>query len=61
MTDRATPLDRSPYRVRSGDSLWTIARKHGTTVDQLRELNRLDGSRIFAGQVIDVPAERMAS
>jgi hypothetical protein len=30
-------------------------------VDQLRELNRLDGSRIFAGQVIDVPAERMAS
>jgi nucleoid-associated protein YgaU len=43
------------YRVRRGDSLWTIARRHGTTVSELRSANNLRGSRIYAGQVITVP------
>ena len=43
------------YRVRSGDSLWTIARRLGTTVDQLRDVNQLSDSQIFVGQVLDVP------
>lgn len=43
------------YRVRRGDSLWKIARSHGTTVDELREVNGLRNSRIYAGQIIDVP------
>lgn len=43
------------YRVRRGDSLWTIARDHGTTVDELKDVNGIDGSRIYVGQVIDVP------
>ncbi|HSH74753.1 MAG TPA: DUF5715 family protein [Longimicrobiales bacterium] len=51
----AQARDRLAYRVRSGDSLWTIARTHGTTVDQLRSANQLEGSRIYAGQVLDVP------
>jgi len=46
------------YEVRNGDSLWTIAKAHGTTVDQLRDLNGIRGSRIYAGQVIDVPGSR---
>jgi hypothetical protein len=46
---------RLAYRVRRGDSLWTIARTHGTTVEQLLAVNQLDGSRIFVGQVLDVP------
>ena len=51
----ASRVARVSYKVRSGDSLWTIARRHGTTVDELKQLNDLDGSRIFAGQVIEVP------
>jgi len=47
-----------PYTVRSGDSLWTIARKHGTSVRELRVLNDLRGSRILPGQVLDVPRSR---
>ncbi len=43
------------YRVRRGDSLWRIARSHGTTVDEIREVNGLQGNQIYAGQVIDVP------
>lgn len=46
------------YQVRSGDSLWNIARKHGTTVAMLRTENELGSSRIRAGQVIEVPATR---
>ncbi len=44
------------YRVRNGDSLWTIAERHGTTVEQLRTANNLRGSRIYAGQVLSLPA-----
>ena len=43
------------YRVRRGDSLWTIARAHGTSVDELRDINGIRGNRIYVGQVIDVP------
>ena len=45
------------YRVRRGDSLWTIARSHGTTVAMLKSANQLAGSRIFVGQLLDVPLE----
>jgi len=48
----------SAYKVRRGDSLWTIARRHGTTVDDLRDRNNLRGSKIFAGQVLEVPLGR---
>jgi hypothetical protein len=43
------------YRVRKGDSLWEIARAHGTTVDELRNFNGISGNRIFAGQLIEFP------
>lgn len=46
------------YRVRSGDSLWTIARRHGTTVERLQSANELRGSRIYAGQLLQVPVAR---
>lgn len=47
--------DTRAYTVRNGDSLWRIARAHGTSVDELRDVNGLDDSKIFPGQVIDVP------
>jgi len=47
--------DLQEYRVRSGDSLWDIAREHGTTVDELREYNGIRDNRIFVGQLLDVP------
>lgn len=47
--------DVRAYRVQRGDSLWKIARSLGISVDQLRAANGIDGSRIFVGQVLDVP------
>jgi hypothetical protein len=53
---RFAAADVREYQVRRGDSLWTIARAHGTTVERLREENSLRGSRIYAGQLLRVPA-----
>ncbi|HSB53965.1 MAG TPA: LysM peptidoglycan-binding domain-containing protein, partial [Gemmatimonadales bacterium] len=45
------------YKVRSGESLWTIAGKYNTTVERIRSLNALSrNERLRAGQVIRVPA-----
>ncbi len=46
------------YRVRPGDSLWSIARNHGIGVDDLKSENNLSGSRIYAGQTLRIPAGR---
>ncbi|HSG47405.1 MAG TPA: LysM peptidoglycan-binding domain-containing protein, partial [Longimicrobiales bacterium] len=47
--------DRMAYTIQAGDSLWDIAREYGTTVDEIQAVNGIDGSRIYAGQVIDLP------
>jgi len=44
------------YTVRRGDSLWLIARRHGTTVQRLKEENGLRSSRVLAGQVLRIPS-----
>ncbi len=44
------------YRVRSGDNLTVIARRHGTTVAALKELNDLRNDVIHPGQELLVPA-----
>jgi hypothetical protein len=50
--------DRLAYTVQRGDSLWQIARSHGLSIDDLMAVNGIDGARIYAGQVIDVPLSR---
>jgi membrane-bound lytic murein transglycosylase D len=45
------------YKVRSGESLWTIAEKYNTTIEKLRSMNALTRHEsLKAGQVIRVPA-----
>jgi LysM repeat protein len=43
------------YVVESGDSLYAIAEKLGTTVDELRALNDLTSNDLSVGQVLRVP------
>ena len=38
------------YIVQPGDSLWKIAKKFHTTVDQVREMNEIDGEEAGAGE-----------
>lgn len=46
------------YRVRSGDSLWDIARRHRTSVAEIKQANSISSSHLEAGQVIAIPAAR---
>ena len=48
---------RTAYRVRSGDSLWTIARRHGVSVARIKEANGLRSSRLAVGQKIVIPGD----
>lgn len=49
------PTARATYRVREGDSLWTIARRHGVSVARIKEANGLRSSRLGVGQKIVIP------
>lgn len=44
------------YTVQSGDSLWKIARTHGTTVDKIKALNNLNSDVIRVGLQLKLPA-----
>ncbi|MDW7709812.1 MAG: LysM peptidoglycan-binding domain-containing protein [Deferrisomatales bacterium] len=47
------------YQVRSGDSLWEIARRHGTPASAVAELNGLaDPRRLRPGQELVIPVAR---
>jgi N-acetylmuramoyl-L-alanine amidase len=42
------------YQVQSGDSLYDIARRHGMTVDSLKQKNNLRSNMIHPGQSLNV-------
>ena len=42
------------HTVRSGDSLYTIARKYGTSVDRIRKDNGISGNNIRVGQKLKI-------
>ncbi|MDQ0114693.1 5'-nucleotidase C-terminal domain-containing protein [Paenibacillus harenae] len=45
------------YTVKTGDTLWAIAKKYGTTWQVLRDLNKLvNADLIFPGQIIILPS-----
>lgn len=48
------------YVVKSGDTLTRIAKAHGTTLKELRTLNKLKTDRINVGQKLKVPAKAPA-
>jgi len=50
--------DRIRHEVRPGESLWVIARRHGTTVDAIVQTNGIDQGQIHPGQVLEVPISR---
>lgn len=43
------------YTVQAGDSLWLLARRFGTTVDEIMRLNGLTSDLINIGQVLRIP------
>lgn len=48
-------LAQATYTVAPGDTLFSIARRHGTTVEALMRLNGLSSPEIKVGQVLRLP------
>lgn len=48
----------STYRIRSGDTLWALSRKFGTTVDELARLNNIKNPNlIITGRTLQLPGK----
>lgn len=46
------------YTVKKGDSLWLIANKYGTTVDELKNANNLKSNTLSIGQTLIIPEKK---
>lgn len=55
-----TLADADTYTVKSGDTLWDIARNNGTTVENLMKDNNLTSSLIFPGDQLTFQANVVA-
>ncbi len=53
VTPQPVPGERF-YTVEKGDTLWSIAQKHGIAVEKLKQLNDLDSNVIRVGQKLKV-------
>jgi LysM repeat protein len=49
------PVFGTTYRVKAGDTLVGIASTFGTTVGELRRVNRLAASDLRIGQLVRIP------
>ena len=49
---KAVATEQRSYRVRSGDTLWSIAKRFNLSVKELRKLNQLRGNTIRVGALL---------
>ncbi|MCP3924428.1 MAG: LysM peptidoglycan-binding domain-containing protein [Desulfobacterales bacterium] len=49
------------HKVKSGDSLWSIARKYNTTPAIIKSLNKLTSSKVNINQIIKLPGKKRVS
>ncbi|MBC1521973.1 LysM peptidoglycan-binding domain-containing protein [Listeria aquatica] len=56
-TTPAKPANLSNYTVKSGDTLWALSVKFGSSVQDLIAWNNLSSSSIYVGQTLAVKAE----
>lgn len=55
--NKETDVTTSEYIVSKGDTLYGIAQKFGTTVDNLKSINNLTTDSLAIGQILKIPSE----
>lgn len=60
-TKEETPTKENVYTVKSGDSLYSIAREFDTTVSEIMKLNNLTSTSLSIGQTLEIPTKEQAS
>ncbi len=53
-TTRESEPGPTVYRVRKGDTLYSIARRHGVSIENLRAWNRIKGSALSIGDRLQI-------
>lgn len=49
------------YIVKKGDSLYSIANKYNTTIDELKRINNLTSNILSIGQVLKLPSDKASA
>lgn len=52
-------VNENYYKVKSGDTLWSIARNNGVTVNELKDANNLTSNSLSIGQLLYIPKEEI--
>ncbi len=54
-SDTTATQTETIYIVQAGDSLWSIAVRHGITLEEIMEMNQLDSDILNPGTILVVP------
>lgn len=55
---KTTPAKPVEHEIKNGETLSSIAKKHGVSVDALRKANNLSGDNIRAGKTLKIPSKK---
>ena len=61
MIERNESKKHSKHRVRAGESIDSIAKKYKVSAGQIRQMNKISGSKIKKGQSLKIPSKQTAA
>jgi 3D (Asp-Asp-Asp) domain-containing protein/LysM repeat protein len=56
----SAPSNSKSYKVQPGDTMWSVAQRHGISVFQLKQWNNLSSNTIYINQVLQVGGQATA-
>lgn len=54
------PSNSKSYKVQPGDTMWSVAQRHGISISQLKQWNNLSSNTIYINQVLQVSGQAAA-